>query len=204
MNGVTKRGKGAAMFRKTTVLPAMLLLGGCISFGLKPPEEMISLTASRTAASGAAASGSGQDAILVLDPDTSRRLDVMRVPVQINDYSIAYLKDAMWVEKPARQFRRVLAESIRAKGGRMVVEADDADAAGRTVLGGRLLDMGYDAPSQSVIVRFDAVRHEADGTISTHRFETVIPGVPAKARPVAHALNDAANDVAGKVADWMN
>lgn len=205
MNGGRAVGTGivTATLRTATSLAAVLLLAGCISFGGKVPDQLISLTPDRTAPSGATASGRMADALVVLDPETSRRLDVQRVPVQISDSSVAYLKDAMWVERPARQFRRLLAETIRAKGNSLVVEGDDSEFAGKTKLGGRLLEMGYDAPSQSVIVRFDAAREDVDGTISTRRFEAVVPGIRAEAAPVGRALNEAANEVAGQVADWL-
>jgi cholesterol transport system auxiliary component len=189
--------------RMAAPLGALLLLGGCISLEGKAPEQLISLTAGSVAPAGASVSGKIGEALVVLDPDTDRRLDVQRVPVQIDDSRIAYLKDAAWVERPARQFRRLLAETIRARGGRLVVEGSDAEVAGKTVLSGRLLDMGYDARSQSVVVRYDALRENGAGTVESRRFEAVIPGVEAKAAAVAPALNTAANDVAAQVAEWV-
>jgi cholesterol transport system auxiliary component len=181
-----------------------VLLAGCVSFGnTKVPDQLISLTPDRTASVGEMASGKIGDAIVVLDPETSRRLDVQRVPVQVTDSAVAYLKDATWVERPARQFRRLLAETIRAKGSRLVVEGDDAEIAGKTVLSGRLLEMGYDARLQGVVLRFDALREDAGGTITSRRFEAEVLGIPAEAAPVGEALNKAANEVAAQVADWV-
>jgi len=182
---------------------AVLLLGGCVSLGGKAPKQMISLTANATAPAGELAGASLGDALVVLDPEADRRLDVQRVPVQVDDATIAYLKDATWVERPARQFRRLLAETIRAKGKRLVVEAGDASELGKTTLGGRLLDMGYDARSQTVVVRFDAMRSDAAGNVASRRFEATVPGVSPKVESVAPALNKAANEVAAQVADWV-
>jgi cholesterol transport system auxiliary component len=123
--------------------------------------------------------------------------------VQIDDSTIAYLKDATWVERPARQFRRLLAETIRAKGKRIVAESGDASEGGKSILAGRLLDMGYDARSQSVVVRYDALREEPGGQVLSRRFEAIVPGVAPKVEAVAPALNKAANDVASQVADWV-
>jgi cholesterol transport system auxiliary component len=184
-------------------LAPALLLGGCLSLGGKVPEKLIGLTSDARAPAGDLAGAPLRDALVVLDPEADRRLDVQRVPVQVDDATIAYLKDATWVERPARQFRRLLAETIRAKGGRLVVEAGDASEGGKTLLGGRLLDMGYDARSQSVIVRFDAMRWNKAGDIVSRRFEASVPGVSPKAESVAPALNKAANDVARQVADWV-
>ncbi|MBW8755639.1 MAG: membrane integrity-associated transporter subunit PqiC, partial [Sphingomonadales bacterium] len=158
----------------------LLLLAGCINLGGKVPKQLISLTPERTAPPGDLGNATLRDALIVLDPEADRRLDVQRVPVQINDATIAYLKDATWVERPARQFRRLLAETIRAKGKRLVVEAGDASEGGKVTLGGRLLDMGYDARSQSVTVRFDALRTDAAGNAVSRRFEATIPGLSPK------------------------
>jgi len=191
------------MMRIVPAFVAPLLLAGCISFGNKEPEKLISLTATAPAPVGALTGGSLADAIVVLDPVADRRLDVNRVPVQVSDTEVAYLKDVNWVERPVRQFRRVLAETIRAKGSRLVVETGDDPAGARTTLSGRLVDMGYDARSRSVVVRFDALREDRSGQIAARRFESVVPGVAPKADQVAPALNRAANDVAAQVADWI-
>lgn len=182
---------------------ALLLLGGCVSLGGKAPKQLIGLTADSTAPAGDMGATTLREALVVLDPEAERRLDVQRVPVQVDDATIAYLKDATWVERPARLFRRLLAETIRAKGKRLVVEAGDAAEGGKTTLGGRLLDMGYDARSQTVVVRYDALRSDAAGNVVSRRFEASVPGVSPKVESVAPALNKAANQVAAQVADWV-
>ena len=126
-----------------------------------------------------------------------------QVPVQVDASTVAYLKDASWIERPAREFRRLVAETIRAKSGRLVVEGNDVEVGARLVLSGRLVDMGYDAGSQSVIVRYDALLESDEGAIRSRRFEASVPGVAPNARAVAPALNEAANDVAAQVAEWV-
>lgn len=182
---------------------ATLLLSGCISMGGKVPAQLIALTPAESSPAGAMGGGSLAEAMIVLDPDTDRRLDQQRVAVQVDDANVAYLKDAQWVERPARQFRRLLAEAIRTKSGRLVLEGADSETGAKSALSGRLLDMGYDARSSSVVVRFDAVRQDSSGAVSARRFEAVIPGISPKAQPVAVALNRAANDVARQVAEWV-
>ena len=199
---MTRRNAQAALF-KAVPLAALLLLAGCISLGKKPPDTLIRLTAENTAPVGALGSGSIEDAVLVLDPDADRRLDAQRVPVQVDASTVAYLKDASWIERPAREFRRLVAETIRAKSGRLVVEGNDVEVGARLVLSGRLVDMGYDAGSQSVIVRYDALLESDEGAIRSRRFEASVPGVAPNARAVAPALNEAANDVAAQVAEWV-
>lgn len=183
---------------------AALTLSACVSLGTKPPDELLKLTAQDSAPAGATASGQLSDAIVVLDPESDRGLDVLRVPVTVDNSSVAYLKDALWVEKPTRQFRSLLAETLRARTGQLVVEGGDFEVTGKTLIGGRLLQMGYDAQRSAVVVRFDAVRSErGTGPLQTKRFEVVVNGVEAKAKPVGAALNQAANDVARQVADWI-
>lgn len=194
-----------AILLRAAGLPLALLLGGCLGGlgGGKAPATLIALTPTEVPAAGTGSTGQLADALLVLEPEVDRKLAVLKVPVQVDSASIAYLADAAWVERPARQFRGLLAETLRAGGKRLVL--DDAGAAGPAAhkLGGRLLDMGYDAASQSVIVRFEAVRTGPGGAIATRRFESVMPGVSARPQAIAPALNRAANAVAGEVAAWV-
>ncbi len=181
-----------------------LLLGGCLSLSSgKPPATLIALTSTQSPAAGTGASGTQDSALLVLEPDVDRKLAVLRVPVRVNGSSIAYLADAAWVERPARQFRTLLAETLRAEGKRLVLEDDGTAGPTAQRLGGRLVDMGYDAAAQAVIVRFEAVRSTRGGAVETRRFESVIPGISAKPTAIAPALNRAANAVAADVAAWM-
>ncbi|GGC35248.1 hypothetical protein GCM10011371_23260 [Novosphingobium marinum] len=182
---------------------ASALLAGCVSFGPEVPEQLIGLTPEMTATAGEMARADAGPSFVVLDPDVGQKLDVLRVPVQIDPSSIAYVQDATWVERPARQFRSLLAETIRAKTGRLVIEGDDLEVTGDLFVSGRLLDMGYDVGSQSVVVRYDAVLEGRDGAVRSRRFESRVPGVSATAVSVAPALNRAANDVAQQVADWL-
>lgn len=184
-------------------LALMLALPGCVSLGGKVPDQLLTLTPDATAAAGAQVAGTLGDAIAVLDPGTPRELDVQRIPVQVNDTEIAYVKDATWVEKPARLFRNLLSETIRAGGTRLVISGADEQYAAATKLTGQLIAMGYDARSQSVVVRYDAVLSSPGGRIRTRRFEAEVAGVRPKARYVAPALNDAANQVAAQVAEWV-
>lgn len=178
-------------------------LSGCVNLGAKPPPQLLTLTAAQSAPAGTAASGQAATAIAVLEPNADQRLAVTRVPVQVTDSSVAYLQDAVWVDKPARLFQRLLAETIRAKGGRLVVDQGDLGYAAATKLSGQLLDMGFDAASGSAVVRFDALLQTPDGQVRTKRFESRIPGVAPDALSVGSALNQAANQVAAEVAAWV-
>lgn len=188
----------------TAILAATLALAGCISFGKEPPPSLLTLTSTQSAAAGTGASTTGGGpALFVLEPETAAAIDVTRVPVRIDDANVAYLKDAVWVEKPARLFRRLLAETLRARTDRIVIDGEDPGVGAGTRIRGTLRDFGYDASTSSAVVRFDAVKDDGKGGIVTRRFESVQPGILAESGPVGDALNRAANDVAGQVADWI-
>ena len=54
-----------------------------------------------------------------------------------------------------------------------------------------------------MVVRFDAVLQSSDGKVRTRRFENRVSGIEPEAEAVGPALNEAANAVAGEVADWV-
>lgn len=195
--------RGMPMTRKAALLPLLALLGGCISLGAEPPPSLLTLTPATSLPVGQAGEGNLANALAVQVPATPQRLNVARVPVATSDSSLAYLKDAVWVEKPAELFRNVLAETIRARGDRLVVDSGGLEYAATTQLMGELVEMGYDAPSASVVVRYDALLALPGGAVRTRRFEQRISGVEAQPETVGAALNTAANQVAADVAEWV-
>lgn len=182
-----------------------MLLTGCVSIGGggDPPEQLLTLTPASSAAAGSSSNGDMSSALAVTEPTVPQRLNVVRIPVQVSDSSLAYLQDAFWVEKPARLFQRVLAETIRARGERLVVGGGELDYAAPTQLGGQLVAMDYIPFSSSVIISYEAVLRMPGGEVRTQRFESTVPGVSPDAASVGPALNRAANDVAAQVADWV-
>ena len=209
INGPEIRGVSMRRALKSGLLIAGLAgvsasLAGCVDLGGgKAPDRLIRLTPETSLAAGAGQSGRAGGAILVVEPQTDRALAVSRVAVQVDETRIAYLPDVGFVERPARQFRGVLAEALRVKGTGIVLEDDQPAPSGARRLSGRLLMMGYDARSHAVVVRFDALWQAGDGTLASRRFEAVEPGISPRAAAVAPALNRAANAVAGQVAAWV-
>ncbi|WP_340587169.1 ABC-type transport auxiliary lipoprotein family protein [Erythrobacter alti] len=184
-------------------LASLGLLSGCISFGAEPPEQLLTLTPMASVPAGAATEGQATAALAVQVPDVSQRLNVNRIPVVTSDSSLAYLADAFWVEKPAQLFRNVLAETIRAKGNRLVASGGELEYVAQTQLAGTLAAMDYDAVTGSVVVRYDAVLELPDGRVLTRRFEESVSGIAPEANAVGAALNQAANTVADQVAEWV-
>lgn len=187
------------------LLPAIALLAGCVSIGggAEVPDQLLTLSATSSAPAGAAASGNMASALAVSEPAVPQYLNVVRVPVRVSGSAIAYLQDAVWVEKPARLFQRVLSETIRASGNHLVVSGGDLEYAAQTQLGGELTALEYDPARSVVVVRYDAVLRMPDGAVRTQRFESEQTGVRPDALRVAPALNRAANDVAAQVAEWV-
>lgn len=188
---------------RLTLVAPLAMLAGCISLGEEPPGRLLTLTAEQGAPAGSANSSARTEAIVVHEPGVPASIDVTRVPVQVNDTELAYLKDALWVEKPARLFRRLLAETIRVRTNRVVLDGDDPALMGGESLRGTVRRFGYDAATSSAVVTFDAIRQVEGGRVETKRFEVVESGVLAEAAPVGDALNRAANEVARQVADWV-
>ena len=191
------------MARPTFAAPlaALLLLGGCLSFGPKVPPTLFDLTAENPAPAGAGQSGTLASALVVEVPDAPLELNVPRIPVQIDGANLAYVKDAGWVERPARLFQRLLAETIRAKGSRLVLESEPGSG-NSEVLSGRLLAMGFDQARNAAVVRFDAIRTNPGGQLQVRRFEAS-QGASTKPEILGPALGRAANDVARQVAEWV-
>lgn len=189
--------------RAVVCAAALLALSSCVSLGEDPPPSLFTLTPETIAPAGHQAQGTVDQAIAVFEPQAPRRLDVVRVPVQVNPSTIAYLQDAVWVEKPARLFSRLLAETIRTRQTRLVIDGADIRHSATTKLSGQLVEMGYDSATRSVVVRYDAVLEQPGGTILSRRFEASVQGIPAEAGAVGPALNEAANKVAAEVAEWV-
>ncbi|MEP3050289.1 MAG: ABC-type transport auxiliary lipoprotein family protein [Erythrobacter sp.] len=204
MKALARRKFAASRF---VLLAVAFALSGCVSLGAEPPESLLNLSANVSAPTGSATSVSGADAVAVHTPEVPARLDVLRIPVKVSDTEIAYLQDAFWVEKPARLFRRLIGETLRARRGGLVLDTDDAPLVAEIALRGTLREFGYDAQRSAVVVQFDAIRSRDrgadDSSFETRRFEAIEQGVAPESGAVGAALNRAANSVAGEVADWL-
>lgn len=193
----------SAALQRAGIAASLLVLGGCVSLGgAEPPQNLLTLTPELSAPAGSSLKVASSDTIALHEPTVPAEIDVLRVPVRISESSIAYLKDAVWVERPAQLFRRLLAETIRVRSEKVVLPGGDPAARGGTQLRGQIDTFGYDASRSAVVVRYDATLLETDGSVRQQRFEAVEQGVLAEPGPVGAALNRAANEVARQVADW--
>ena len=190
-------------FSRLVILAAApLALAGCISFGEDPPPALLTLTPESQIQTGTGPSGNATTALTVMRPETPGSLAVTRVPVQVDASTIAYLKDAVWVDRPAKLFQNLLVTTLRERTGQLVLDDVESRTGTGVVLRGTLRDFGYDARTGSAVVTYDAIR-ESDGRLETRRFTSSVSGIPAEAMPVGNALNTAANAVAADVAAWI-
>lgn len=180
-------------------------LSSCVSIGPggDPPDQLVTFTSREVVADGANMTGEVEDAIVVFEPEVEDRLDVNRIPVKVDATGVAYLQEAIYVDRPARLFQHLLAETLRARKGGLVIEGEDPGVMVSTRLYGRLMEVGYDAQGASVSVVYDAVAVAPGGAMRQRRFARTITGIAPDAAAVAPALNEAANDVAGEVAGWV-
>ena len=195
------------------VLLAALPLGGCIKFGAEPPPSLLKLQADAAMPTGQTVSSATTRSIVIAVPTVPQELAVTRVPVRSGDTAVAYLKDAQWVEAPNRMFARLLGDTISVRTGRVVLGLRQSLSDPGARLSGELRQFGIDADSNEAVVIYDAtlVRDRsaaADGvrpalTFEKRRFEARVALAEIAPAAAGSALNDAANRVAGDVADWV-
>jgi cholesterol transport system auxiliary component len=197
--------KQATPFKNILIgMGVCLVLSGCVSFGNKSEATaLLTLTANSSVADGSSRGGERKDALVVLLPETPRKLDTARIPVQVDASSVAYLKDAVWADKPARLWQELLAETIAARTNRLVLNNFDAGGKEQSQLSGVLMEFGIDAATNEVVIIFDAVKNMDSKSVEKKRFaiRKSVPAIEAKA--AGEALNEAANQLADEVTDWI-
>lgn len=191
--------------RHLLVIAAALPLAGCLSFGGKPPKQLLTLAAASQPQAGAAQTATASSAIVVQVPAVPQSIASTRVPVQASDTTLAYVKDAQWAEPPARLFARLLADTVTARAKMVVVSAAQSMAAPSADLGGELRSFGLDATRREAVVIYDAALTRAGRTdVEKRRFEARVPVAAIDALSAGAALSRGANDVAVQVADWLS
>lgn len=189
--------------RTLATLLSALALAGCVSFGPKPPPELLRLSPTQTAPAGQDMPLTAGQSVTVLVPIAPAEIANTRVPVRSGTAQLAYLKGAQWADVPTRLFRDLLAETIRMRTGRPTLDARNYHLAPGMRLSGRLRAFGLNAGSMQVEVIYDATLQREGNRIDTRRFEGHAPAASMREVAVAQALNAAANDVAVQVADWV-
>ncbi|MES2441740.1 MAG: ABC-type transport auxiliary lipoprotein family protein [Pseudomonadota bacterium] len=186
------------------LLALPLLLSGCISFGSKPPPQLLTLQPAAAIAPGTTQSSGAAKTITIAVPAVPQELATARVPVHQGGPAIAYVKDAAWVEPPSRLFARLLADTVTTRTGRVVLSNRQSQIDPGAQLTGELRMFGVDANTGEAVVTFDATLQRGEPAVfEKQRFEARVAVAPIEAAPVGAALNQAANQVAAQVADWV-
>lgn len=181
-----------------------LALGGCISFGAKPPPTLLTLESAQSVPAGETRSSANAATITIAVPSVSQALATTRVPVQSSGTSIAYVKDAQWVELPARLFARLAADTIAARTGRVVLSTAQSFSDPGARLSGELRNFGVDGATSEAVVTFDAALIRTTGeVVEKRRFEARLPIAAIAAGPASQGIDQAANQVAAQLADWV-
>jgi cholesterol transport system auxiliary component len=184
------------------LLPA-LALAGCISLGPKPPAELLRLTPAEEAPAGTGEALAPGRAVTVMIPFAPAEIANTRVPVHAGNTQLTYVKDAVWGDMPNKLFRDLLAETIRVRTGRPVLDARDYHLAPGMKLSGRVQQFGVDAGARQATMIYDATLQRGDKQIETKRFTATAPIAAVTSAGVAPGLNTVANQVAQQVADWV-
>jgi cholesterol transport system auxiliary component len=192
------------ILKTSLALLALAPLSACISFGAKPPPSLLTLTSATSLQAGQTQSSATAPTITIMVPAVSQALATARVPVQSGETSIAYVAKAQWVEPPARLFARLMSDTIAAKTGRVVLSNAQSFADPGARLSGELRSFGVDAGASQAVVVYDATLMRGEGKIfEKRRFEARVPVSAIEAHAVGAGLNQAANQVAAEVADWV-
>lgn len=191
------------MKTKSLTLLLALPLAGCLSFGGKPPKVLLTINPTATLPVGSTQSSATAKTITIQVPVVPQSLAVARVPVQSGD-QVSYVVGAAWVEAPQRLFARLMSDTIAAKTGRVVLSPAQSFSDPGARLSGELRNFGVDGTTREAVVTFDGSLIRSDAAkIEKKRFEARVPLTAIDAMTIGPALNQAANQVAGEVADWV-
>lgn len=178
-------------------------LSGLLGGGGKSPPVLFTLTPEAPAPAGLARSAAAGQAVTIEVPDAPNVLKVLRVPVQVSPTQVQYVANLQWADTPDRLFQRLLAETVRRTTNRVVLDPGQTTLDPGVVVSGQLQHFGYDAQTGQVVVTYDAAMSSVGGAqVQTRRFEATAPA-DGTAATVAPALNQAANQVALQVAQWI-
>lgn len=207
------QGRGArTVHARAAMLMLAALLAGCgplVKIG-EPPATPARLYALRAAAPGdagpASVPGAALRTVVVEAPLPAAALRTLRIPVVTGDTSLAWLKDAQWLEPPARQFQGLLLDMLAAQPGIAAIDARLHSGPAQLRLTGTLDSLGVDVRDASrpvARVRFTAVLSGARGAlVATAPFEAARPVDPASPDSVVRGLSEAAQEAARAAALW--
>ena len=183
-------------------LSLILALAGCFG-GAKVPPTLQTLSAEGPPPASLTRSAGAGQTVTIDNPVTPNALKSVRIPAQVGDTAIAYIKGVQWVDMPDQLFQQLLSETVKRITNRVVLDPRQSSLDPGLRVTGELDRFGYDSSAGAVLVRYDAaLAAPAGDRVETRRFEAREPS-GGDAASVGPALNRAANRVARDVAQWI-
>lgn len=179
-----------------------LLASGCLGGGSAPAEHL-TLTSVLAVPPGTERNAASGESVAVLSPTVPREVSARRIPVYVDPITIEYMVNATWIEAPPELFRRLLSETIATRTGRLVIDPNNFAAEANVTISGQLLRFGFEPARMEAVVVYEAAQTRRGRPLQTRRFEARVPVTAQTAAAVAPALNQASNQVAAEVADWI-
>jgi cholesterol transport system auxiliary component len=190
------------LFQSAAICVLAILSASCLGGG-STPKELLTLTPAQVLPAGESRSAGAGEVIAVLAPTVPRSINTRRIPVYVNPITIEYLVGATYIEEPHQLFRRVLAETIAARTGRLVLDPGNFTQEAGATLSGQMLQYGFEPATMQVVIAYEATLSRGTDSLLARRFESRVPVTAQTAAVIAPALNQAANQVAQQVADWI-
>jgi cholesterol transport system auxiliary component len=196
-----------AFLRIGTAIALAGALGGCsigsmLGGGAKPPAVLFTLNSTAAPAAPVRSAAVGET-VTIRTPVIPRELRTNRVPVEVGLTQVQYVQNLQWVDTPDRLFQDLVEETVRRTTSRVVLDPNQSALDPGLVVSGELNRFGYDSQKGVVVVQYDASLATQGGThVETRRFEASV-AADGTAGTVGPALNDAANQVAAQVAQWI-
>ena len=191
------------MMRSLTLLGAAASLAGCsLLGGGKAPATLFTVASTAPDQPQMTRSAGAGQAVTIATPLVDKALRTNRVSVDLGT-QVQYVKGIQLVDYPDRLFQQLVSETVRRTTNRVVLDPDQSTLDPGLVVTGTLQKFGYDGLSGQVVVQYDAALSTQGGThVEARRFTATSPADGTN-KTVPQALNDAANQVAAQVAQWI-
>ena len=186
---------------------SIFCLSACVNLGKKsaPPPFLMTLEPTIFPATGSELRAQTGTSLAITEPSVPQKLRTTRIPVTLADNNVAYVKGVVWIERPSRLFRRLVAATVAAKHNRIILGESKNITVSSERLSGHLIDFGIDARSKEAVIIYQASLVTNGGKlIVQRRFETREPVSKIETRAISKALNGAANMMAADVSDWLS
>lgn len=183
-----------------------LALSGCVSIGTKPKisPNLLTLIPDTSRPAAAEQLPTSDQIVSMSQPVVPQILGVNRIPVISAAGRITYISDANWAEPPASLFRALVSEVLSAKMGRVVVDPRTLPVVAGTRLSGQLVAFNVDESTSQAVVTYDALlARKGVAQVAARRFTARITLATINGPTAGAALNEASNQVAAQIADWI-